>query len=269
MLQNTALIPPHVARLIDERLDRIERDFSVRILLAVESGSRAWGFPSPDSDYDVRFVYVHRRDWYLSLFEGRDVIELPIEGDLDINGWDLRKALRLLLKPNPVLLEWLRSPVVYRADHKSFARLSSLAGRVAHQRASVHHYLHLADSQYRRFIADRPEIRLKKYFYVLRPVLALMWLRERPTEPVPMSVPELRAGITLPPAISHFLDRLLILKASSKELGVSARNAELDAIIEQEIERARSAPSDIRPKSDTGVVAAANALFMEELACQP
>ncbi|MEM6906851.1 MAG: nucleotidyltransferase domain-containing protein, partial [Pseudomonadota bacterium] len=93
------------------KLTGIERDFGVRILFAIESGSRAWGFPSPDSDYDVRFVYVHPTDWYLSLTPGRDVIELPIRDDLDIGGWDLRKALNLLLKPNPVMLEWLSSPI--------------------------------------------------------------------------------------------------------------------------------------------------------------
>ena len=91
----------------------LERDHGVKILLAVESGSRAWGFPSPDSDYDVRFVYVHAMDWYLSIEPGRDVIELPIDKTLDVSGWDLRKALHLLTKSNPALLEWLESPIIY------------------------------------------------------------------------------------------------------------------------------------------------------------
>src|SRR5438093_13788617 len=97
-----------------EELNRIERHHNVRILLAVESGSRAWGFASPDSDYDVRFIYVHRPEWYLSIEEGRDVIELPAAGSLDISGWDLRKALRLFRKSNPVLMEWIVSPLEYR-----------------------------------------------------------------------------------------------------------------------------------------------------------
>src|SRR4030095_590913 len=104
------------AESIRHKLADIERAEDVRILFAVESGSRAWGFPSPDSDYDVRFLYVHKADWYLSIDPRRDVIELPIEGEFDINGWDLRKALQLLIKSNPVLLEWLRSPVLYRGD---------------------------------------------------------------------------------------------------------------------------------------------------------
>ena len=81
-----------------------------------QSGSRAWGFASRDSDYDVRFLYVHRRDWYLSVEDRRDVIEQPIAEDLDVSGWELRKALRLLRKSKPPLLEWLKSPIVYRHD---------------------------------------------------------------------------------------------------------------------------------------------------------
>lgn len=79
----------------------------MRFLIAVESGSRAWGFPSPDSDYDIRFIHIHPRDWYLSLQPGRDVIERPIIDNIDLNGWDLRKALGLLLKSNAVVSEWL------------------------------------------------------------------------------------------------------------------------------------------------------------------
>jgi predicted nucleotidyltransferase len=108
------VIPAARRRQIGDVLRRIERRERVRILLAVESGSRAWGFASPDSDYDVRFVYARPLDWYLSLQQPRDVIELPIDDLLDVNGWDIQKALRLACKPNPVLLEWLQSPIVYR-----------------------------------------------------------------------------------------------------------------------------------------------------------
>ena len=95
-------------------LDKIEQQYGVRVLHAVESGSRAWGFASPDSDYDVRFIYVRPKEDYLRLEKTRDVIELPIEGELDINGWDLDKTLRLLRASNPTLFEWFSSPIVYR-----------------------------------------------------------------------------------------------------------------------------------------------------------
>jgi uncharacterized protein len=109
---------------VQRKLDDIERAHDVRVLFAVESGSRAWGFPSPDSDYDIRFVYLHPRDWYLSLVERRDVIEVPVdEDDHDISGWDFRKAMQLLLRSNPPLYEWLVSPIVYREDGAIMAAL--------------------------------------------------------------------------------------------------------------------------------------------------
>lgn len=98
-------IAPNVRREIERRLSAIEAEERVRVLMAVESGSRAWGFPSPDSDYDIRFIYVRPRDWYLSLSPGRDVIERPIVDEIDLNGWDIRKAFGLLLKSNAVVSE--------------------------------------------------------------------------------------------------------------------------------------------------------------------
>ncbi len=254
--------------LIDGRLDAVEQNESVRILFAIESGSRAWGFPSPDSDYDVRFVYVREKDWYLSIDARRDVIELPIEGDLDINGWDLKKALQLLVKPNPVLLEWLRSPIVYRADEQAMEKIAALGEKTAHQRPSSYHYLHLAESQYSRFIADEEEVKLKKYFYSLRPVLALMWLRTHTEKPVPMNLTELRAGVKLPNKVSEFLDVLLEKKAKTKELGAGPRHAALDALIEQEIDAAKSAASELSaPSAD--LIGEANDLFRYLLSNRP
>jgi predicted nucleotidyltransferase len=105
---------PPINKLILEQLEQIEQEEQVTILYACESGSRAWGFPSQDSDYDVRFIYLHKPEWYLSIYDKRDVIERPINNMLDINGWDLRKALNLFRKSNPPLLEWLQSPIQYK-----------------------------------------------------------------------------------------------------------------------------------------------------------
>jgi len=254
------LIPSAMRELINDRLTRIEQDERVRILFAVESGSRAWGFPSPDSDYDVRFVYIRELDWYLSIGDRRAVIELPIEGDLDINGWDLKKALQLLIKPNPVLLEWLRSPVVYRADQAAMRKIAALGEKTAHQRPSAYHYLHLAESQYRRFIANEEKVRLKKYFYSLRPALALLWLRTHPEKQAPMNLAELRSGVSLPDDVSSFLDKLLAMKAKTKELGAGPRHSSLDALIEREISLANSTMNELPPTSHE-LVEEANALF--------
>lgn len=248
--------------IISARLDEVERDEGVRILFAVESGSRAWGFPSPDSDYDVRFVYAREPDWYLAIEPRRDVIELPIDGALDINGWDLKKALSLLLKSNPVLLEWLRSPIVYRADEEAMKKIAILGEKAAHRQPATHHYLHLVESQYRRFIDGKSTVALKKYFYCLRPALALMWLRRRADEPLPMTLSALRAGLDLPAEISNFLDDLLRRKAVSRELGEGPRVSALDQLIETEIGLARERPGDA-DRVPAGLLDEANALFRE------
>jgi uncharacterized protein len=257
-----AHIAPEPRSEIAERLDAIERGHDVRLLFAVESGSRAWGFPSPDSDYDVRFVYVHRPAWYLSIEAGRDVIELPVKDDLDINGWDLRKALNLLVKPNPVLLEWLRSPIVYRADGEAMVKLLDLAQQTAHQRPSAHHYLHLCKGQYRRFIDGQDRVQLKKYFYALRPALALMWLRKHPETALPMNFGALSGGLDLPAGLSDFFDEMLARKARSRELGKGPRLVVLDSLIEGEIARAEQSLPEAMPPS-TGLYREADALFRE------
>ncbi|XWN30900.1 MAG: nucleotidyltransferase domain-containing protein [Devosia sp.] len=157
-------IPGAMRRTICAKLEALQDTEGLRILFAVESGSRAWGFPSPDSDYDVRFVYARPVDWYLSITPGRDVVELPLEGDLDINGWDVRKALSLILKPNPVLLEWLSSPIRYIWDEAVCARLIAFSNTIAHNRACLHHYIGLGENTFRARFGDRKEVSLKKYF---------------------------------------------------------------------------------------------------------
>ncbi len=137
-------IDPAIRREIEATLMRVEQEHAVKILFACESGSRGWGFASPDSDYDVRFIYVNRPDWYLTVFPGRDVIELPISDVYDVSGWDLRKALGLLRNGNATLVEWLSSPVVYRADDTFLAKVRAAAVEVHRPERAFHHYLHMA-----------------------------------------------------------------------------------------------------------------------------
>jgi predicted nucleotidyltransferase len=173
-----------------QELATIEQTEDVRILYACESGSRAWDFASPESDYDVRFLYVHHSDWYLAidLDRRRDVIERPIEGSLDINGWDLRKALRLLLKSNPPLLEWLHSPVVYLDRWNASQRMRDAVPEYYSPPAARYHYLHMADGNIRTYLGGETA-NLQKYFYILRPLLAVRWVDEgRGIVPVKFSV---------------------------------------------------------------------------------
>jgi predicted nucleotidyltransferase len=158
------------------RLDQVERDCGVKLLFACESGSRAWGFPSPDSDYNVR-VYVRPLEDYLRLAPPRDVIERPIEGLWDVNGWDLRKALGLFRRGNAVVIEWLRSPIVYREYGSTAGDLRRVAERFGDPASSIRHYHGLLDGFWRRDFVGREQVRLKKYLYALRASLALAWVR--------------------------------------------------------------------------------------------
>lgn len=240
-------IAPAVRARIDVTLADLESRKDIRILWAVESGSRAWGFPSPDSDYDVRFVYVRPLEWYLSLSPGRDVIELPIVDELDVVGWDLRKALGLLVKANPALLEWLSSSIVYRAMPEAEG-LRTLARQSPYRRSAAHHYLALLRSNYDRSIAGRPMVRLKKYMYCLRPALALLWLRTR-DDMVPMDQPSLLAGLSLPAALDDAIHTLMEMKSASGEMGEGPRVAVIDAFLESELRLAQEGAIKAPPAS--------------------
>lgn len=213
-------LDPAVVEQIDLRLDVVEREHRVVIALAIESGSRAWGFPSPDSDYDCRFVYVRPLQDYLKLFLPRDVIETPMTDVLDVNGWDLAKALRLMLNGNAVIIEWLTSPLIYRGDAGFRSEFVALAREVAERDRLARHYLHLGWSIYNRHLAADGDIKLKKVFYALRPAIALRWLTRHPEARIaPMNFHELLVGCELPADLERLIGKLLAVKAVTREMG--------------------------------------------------
>lgn len=218
------------------KLKEIEKKENVRILLAVESGSRAWGFASPDSDYDVRFIYVRPKADYLRLEKTRDVIELPIEGELDINGWDLDKTLRLLHGSNPTLFEWFSSPIVYRET--SFAvEFRSVMQRYFSSKRGLSHYLSMASKNYREYLKG-DIVKAKKYFYVLRPVLACRWILEKGAPP-PMLFSEL-VEAELDPALLPEVNRLLDLKMNAPEIKTIPKIQSINRYLDSSIEEVRS-----------------------------
>lgn len=198
-------------RLIQARLARVEAEHGVRILYAAEGGSRNWGYAAPDSDYDVRFVYLHPAPWYE--FGGqRDVIELPLADGLDISGWELRKALRLTLGGNAALLEWLASPQVYRQHPAACRVLRELGPEHFAGEAAYWHYLAVARKNYRGRKLEQ-QLRLKKYLYVLRPLLAAQWVKAR-RRPPPLALEELAAQTLGDAGLRAELAGLLALKAA-------------------------------------------------------
>lgn len=229
-------------------LAQIEQGEAVSVLFACESGSRAWGFPSGDSDYDVRFIYLHSTEWYLSVDMERkpDVIERPLEDRLDLSGWDLRKALKLLRKSNPPLLEWLNSPQVYMQDPEIGARLRELIPKYYSARACWYHYVHMADGNFREYLRG-DVVWLKKYLYVLRPLLAVRWI-ERALGPVPMEFEALVSTVVEDPGLAQSIRGLVARKQAGEELNRGPRIPVISTFIEEELGRLRELPP---PGEDT------------------
>jgi uncharacterized protein len=224
-------IPDDVAADILERIAKAEAEHDVKVLYAIESGSRAWGFASSNSDYDVRF------DWYLSvdLEDKRDVIEYPIVDEIDINGWDVRKALKLFWKSNPAFIEWLQSPIVYIDDSLFAPQARALMKDVYSYEKGIYHYRHMAKTNYREYLKGEL-VPLKKYFYVLRPLLAIRWL-EKYQQPAPIEFDTLRELIADNQALNAEISTLLERKRESLEKERIPAIPVLNQFIESELVR--------------------------------
>lgn len=220
-----------IEELVEQKLREIEEKEQVRILHAVESGSRAWGFASPDSDYDVRFIYVRDRKEYLKLQNTRDVIEWELDETLDINGWDLKKALIQYHRSNASLFEWAGSPVVYRTT-KEWAEIHKQAASCFSLKASMYHYYGTAKSNYLEYL-QLELVKYKKYFYVLRPILALQWLEERKCPP-PVLFEEL-LNQKLDENVREAILKLMEIKTQAPESKEGASILHLNQYIEERI----------------------------------
>lgn len=200
--------------LIRSKLREIEKKENVKILHCVESGSRAWGFASADSDYDVRFIYVRPKEFYLRLDKTHDVIEWQLDDTLDINGWDISKALSLLYKSNPTVYEWISSPIIYKTT-REWRSIERVADKYFVAKSAVYHYLSIAKSNYRKFF-NGEKVSYKKYFYILRPLLACKWILNEGTPP-PMLFSELMDKY-LDKSVRDDVLKLLDLKMNKPEI---------------------------------------------------
>jgi predicted nucleotidyltransferase len=231
------VIPTTVRAEIMRRLTKVEESEGVRILMAIESGSRAWGFPSPDSDFDVRFIYCRPENWYFSvdLEEKRDVLEYEITDDIDLNGWDIRKALRLLARSNPAIVEWLQSPIEYVIRGRFRASTLEVLPKIYSMASGIHHYRSMAKTNYRGYLrADA--VPLKKYFYVMRPLLAIRWI-ETHKAPPPIEFERLLPELEARPDLLADISTLLEKKKASAEMAVAAPFPRLNQYIEAELDR--------------------------------
>ncbi len=248
----------NIEKEISEKLDRIEEKEGVRILHAVESGSRAWGFASPDSDYDVRFVYVRPKEDYLLLNEPRDVIEWQLDEVLDINGWDLKKALRQFARGNATLFEWSGSPIVYRTT-KAWEKIREVSKQYFSEKAAVYHYYGTANSTLQGYLLGET-VRYKKYFYALRPLFAAQFIEKYHMAP-PVLFDEL-LKLDMPQELKIAVGELLERKKKTTEGEENIHIPVIRTFIEFETARQKKI-ADSLPDDHNKDWAALNEIFRE------
>lgn len=223
---------------IQNLLSQIEQEKNITIRYANESGSRAWGFPSPDSDYDIRFIYMHERDWYLSVNEGKDQITVMPDEWLDGSGWDFRKFLRLMHSSNATVFEWLHSPIVYREDKLFADQLRRLATNYFQPKKVMFHYLGIATGMLEREFQD-DLVKIKKYFYVLRPVLAASFISKY-AQPAPVNFYELLPLLKNELPVQNAIMKLLKQKETAMEGERIIKVKVLDDFVQREMERCKA-----------------------------
>lgn len=245
---------------IQKALEQIEREHNVRILYAVESGSRAWGFASPDSDYDVRYIYVRPMEDYLRIDPLKDTIEGPLDDILDFSGWDIRKTLELLRKTNPSLMEWIQSPIVYKTT-PIWEQISRDFPRFFNPFANMQNYVSMASNNWKDDL-NTEQVKLKKYLYVLRALLCCHWLEKFGSAP-PVPFDTLCRAV-LPEELKSTVAELLARKKNVHETGLTDHIPELDHFIIPELKRLKQGDFQVPriPPLDWSIL---NTMFREVL----
>ena len=248
---------------ISQYLTKIEEEKDVKILLACETGSRAWGFPSPDSDFDIRIIYKHKKDWYLSLNEKKDSIDLMFENnEIDITGWDLKKSLKLLQKSNAPLLERIQSPIIYKCDDEFLSEMKTVAQNQYSRIATIHHYLSMT-KKFTEELKETEEYKLKKFFYALRSATACKWIVEKEQMP-PIEFMQMVNGLNLSNSLKTRINELILLKSTISESYYHKGEKELISFIEDCIKLADDKRQGL-PKSK-GSIEELNTFFLKTLA---
>ncbi len=216
-----------------QKLRETEQNYNVKIPLAIESGSRGWGFASPDSDYDCRFVYVHQKDWYLSVFDKKDIIEYAVDGLFDVNGWDVKKFLQHIIKSNAVMLEWLSSNEIYINDEVVTKQLRILAKEFFNPIGVSYHYLSIATNKLNEILSEECA-KIKKYFYVLRPIANLQYIHQYGKMPY-MEYDRTLSDLDIPSKIELAIRELKDIKMVSDESYQISLNKQLIQYFQDEI----------------------------------
>ncbi|NRY59252.1 nucleotidyltransferase domain-containing protein [Clostridium beijerinckii] len=235
-------------KVIQAQLRDIEEKNNVKILYAIESGSRGWGFESKDSDFDVRFIYIHPVEWYLSVFEGPDIIEIPVDEVLDVNGWDLRKALKLMYRSNASLLEWLSSPITYRQNQELVKELRQVAEKYFSPISVTYHYINIAKKSFDG-LEGLNNVNIKKLFYVIRPILSCMWIENFNTIP-PMNLQAMMKEVKMDDKVKTIIEELVTIKADRIESDTIKQPTELMEFLRDKLEYYYSYAKNIRTEKE-------------------
>lgn len=235
-------------KVIQAQLRDIEEKNNVKILYAIESGSRGWGFESKDSDFDVRFIYIHPVEWYLSVFEGPDIIEIPVDEVLDVNGWDLRKALKLMYRSNASLLEWLSSPIIYRQNQEIVEKLRQVAEKYFSPISITYHYINIAKKSFDG-LEGLNNVNIKKLFYVIRPILSCMWIENFNTIP-PMNLQAMMKEVKMDDKVKTIIEELVTIKADRIESDTIKQPTELMEFLRDKLEYYYSYAKNIKTEKE-------------------
>lgn len=234
---------------IPAHLREIEREHNVTILLAVESGSRAWGFHSNDSDWDVRMIYVHKPEWYFRVKEQRDVIEYMYDDDVDLSGWELRKALGLLSKGNTTIFEWLHSPKIYYMDKEFASRISNIEADYFHPVKSMYHYNRIYNKHNERYL-QQENFNVKRFLYYLRGVLACRWIEKNKSLP-PVRFQELVDAMVPEKAIKDKIEEIIEMKKEGLEANMITIDSQLVDYVHKLAEYYNDKIGHYRPEQTT------------------
>ena len=235
--------------LVRMKIREMEEKENIKILHAVESGSRAWGFASPDSDYDVRFIYVRERDFYLSLQERKDFLDWELNEVLDINGWDLKKTLQHFHKSNATLFEWANSPVVYYTTDEWRELYENTARQYFSAKSALYHYYGTANKNYHEHLLE-DMVKYKKYFYVLRPILACKWIEQRKCPP-PVLFDALVHSVLeedMKPLVAELLEKKVRMSESDRAPRIDMLNQYIERNLEYFKTLAGEMPDDRKPE---------------------
>lgn len=229
---------------VSHRLREVESQRNLRVLFACESGSRAWGFASTDSDFDVRFIFVRPTYEYLSLTPPKDAFDLHQDQDFDLAGWDIRKTAELMRRCNPPLMEWLDSPIIYEADDIISPKLVELRDIYFDAKKAAHHYLSLSAGIWKKYLENEPNPVRKKYLYVLRPLACIRFIELQGTQP-PTLFDAVLDKIDWDDKVRNAIANLIEQKRSAGELGSQPADPVLTSHIASSLEEAERVAAEL------------------------